>query len=327
VGSLKRSSLTLALWLVLIAAGCAAPPAPAPTATGAPAPGPSQTASPSDTPTQALAATASSTQGPRIERVLIISMDGFRPDALDPTRTPILLGLAARGASTFSAQTILPSATLPAHASMLTGYDVEDHGVTWNDYIPANGFARTTTIFGLAHDAGYRTVMVVAKEKLVQIALPGTVDEFIYQPVGDFAIAEIAATKIAEGFGVLFVHFAGPDAGGHLYGWMSASYLGTVHNTDTAVGRVLDALEQAGLSETTLVIVTADHGGHGTVHGSSLPEDTTIPWILAGPGVSRGLVLQSAVRVFDTAATAAWALGPRLPNDMDGSPVLEAFGL
>jgi hypothetical protein len=146
-------------------------------------------------------------------------MDGFRPDALDPTRTPILLGLAARGASTFSAQTILPSATLPAHASMLTGYDVEDHGVTWNDYIPANGFARTTTIFGLAHDAGYRTVMVVAKEKLVQIALPGTVDEFIYQPVGDFAIAEIAAT--VRGFGVLCPPLARPAATLRV---MSASY-------------------------------------------------------------------------------------------------------
>jgi len=323
---MKRSLLPFTLILALILGGCAAPPpSPTPTQTRAPSPFPTETPTPSYTPVPTQTATATPTPGPQTERVLIISMDGFRPDALSPERTPALLALAGRGAATWTAQTVLPSVTLPAHASMLTGYEVEDHGVTWNDYIPANGFVRTTTIFALAHEAGYRTAMVVAKEKLVQIALPGSVDEFIYRPVGDFEIAEIAASEIALGFGVLFVHFAGPDAAGHLFGWMSQSYLGTIHHTDIAVGRVLEALETAGLSETTLVIVTADHGGHDMVHGSALSEDTTIPWIVAGPGVVRGLALQSPVRIFDTAATAAWALGLPLPDDMDGSPVLEAF--
>jgi arylsulfatase A-like enzyme len=324
---MRRTLLTWTLWLALLSAGCAAPPAPTPTETRAATLTPSDTAAPEAAPTQTETATATSTPAPHTERVLIISMDGFRPDALDPGRTPALMALAARGASSFTAQTIVPSVTLPAHASMLTGYDLEDHGVTWNDYIPANGFVRTATIFSLAHEAGYRTVMVVTKEKLVHLALPGTVDEFLYQSVGDFALAEIAAAEIAEGFGVLFVHFAGPDAAGHLFGWMSASYLGTVHNTDIAVGRLLEALGEAGLAESTLVIVTADHGGHGMGHGTSLPEDMTVPWIIAGPGVVPGVTLRTPVRVLDTAPTAAWALGLPLPGDMDGAPVLEAFGL
>jgi arylsulfatase A-like enzyme len=324
---MRRFLLTSTLWLVLLSAACAAPPAPTLPSTRAATLTPSDTAAPGHTPTETETATATSAPLPRAERVLIISMDGFRPDALDPARTPALIALAARGASTFAAQTILPSVTLPAHASMLTGYEPEDHGVTWNDYVPANGFVRTATIFSLAHEAGYRTVMVVTKEKLVHIALPGTVDEFLYQSVGDFALAEIAAAEIADGFGVLFVHFAGPDAAGHLFGWMSASYLGTVHNTDIAVGRLLEALAEAGLSESTLVIITADHGGHGMIHGTSLLEDTTVPWIVAGPGVIPGLTLRTPVRVFDTAPTAAWALGLPLPDDMDGAPVLEAFGL
>lgn len=323
---MRKRTFALLLALALFLPGCAAPPASTPIPTATPPPAPTLTLTAPLTATSTLEASATSTPAPRVERVLIISMDGFRPDALDTTITPVLRDLMARGASTVHAQTILPSATLPAHASMLTGYEVEDHGVTWNDYIPANGFVRTTTIFALAHEAGHRTLMVVAKEKLVHIALPGTVDEFLYQPVGDFAIAEIAAAEIADGFGVLFVHFAGPDAAGHSYGWMSESYLGTIHNTDIAVGRVLDALDTAGLAPTTLVIVTADHGGHGTVHGSSLPEDTTIPWIVAGPGVTPGLELQTPVWIYDTAATAAWALGLPLPAEIDGAPVLEAFG-
>ncbi len=38
-------------------------------------------------------------------------------------------------------------------------------------------------------------------------------------------------------------------------------YAGMVEATDTAVGRVLDALEQAGLTQSTIVIFTSDNGG------------------------------------------------------------------
>src|SRR3972149_3217061 len=85
--------------------------------------------------------------GARLARIL-------RPDALDPNRTPAILALAESGAFTLTAQTIHPSVTLPAHGSMLSGYDVEQHGLTWNDYLPENGFILTPTLFSLAHDAG-----------------------------------------------------------------------------------------------------------------------------------------------------------------------------
>lgn len=313
--------------LVAALVGCTMPGS-APTPTAAPA-SPTPTLLPSATPplpadTPLPSATATPEQAV-IERVLIISVDGLRGDAVTPEITPNLMALAASGAATFQAQTVLPSSTLPAHASMLSGYDVPHHGVTWNDYIPSYGYIQTPTVFTLAHAAGYRTVMVVGKEKLVQLAVPGSVDSFTYVPGGDFDIAQAGVAEIQAGFGLLFVHLIGPDAAGHAYGWMSATYLGTVANSDEAVRRLLAALEEAGLRQTTLVIVTADHGGHGTTHGSDLPEDTTIPWIIAGPGIAPGTPLSSSVRVMDTAATAIWALGLPRPADMDGRPVVEAF--
>jgi arylsulfatase A-like enzyme len=322
------SSLVSILSIGLLVAGCAFPFAqpvalptelPTSSATALPTLPPTATLEPPPQPT--------ATTAPAIERVLIFSLDGLRADALTPEGTPNILALAAAGASTFSAQTILPSSTLPSHGSMLSGYEVAEHGLTWNDYIPSNGYIRTPTIFTLAHAAGLRTIMVVGKEKLEHIAVPGSVDRFVYVPGGDFEIAAAAVSEMAGGFGVFFVHLIGPDAAGHQYGWMSSTYLGTVSYTDEAVRRVLAALDEAGLRQTTLVILTADHGGHGTTHGSDRPEDTTIPWIVAGPGVAPGRTLNTPVRTFDTAATAAWALGLVLPPDMDGQPVIEAFSM
>jgi len=208
---------------------------------------------------------------------------------------------------------------------MLTGYDVNAHGVSWNGYQPENGYVRTPTLFGLAKATGLRTVMIVSKDWLVHIAPPGTVDVFTHPQGDDAAAAEHAIAQMYFGFGVMFVHFLAPDSAGHAHGWMSPEYLGQVGDVDRQVGVVLDALAAGGLADSTLVILTADHGGEDQGHGSDDPEEITIPWIVAGPGVAVGRRLTSPVRIYDTTATALWVLGIPLPDDMHGHPIREAF--
>src|SRR5262245_36260715 len=60
---------------------------------------------------------------PRVERMIVISIDGLRPDAIDAADAKTLKALIARGAYCRKAQTIRPSITLPSHTSMLTGLD------------------------------------------------------------------------------------------------------------------------------------------------------------------------------------------------------------
>jgi hypothetical protein len=139
-------------------------------------------------------------------------------------------------------------------------------------------------------------------------------------------VAERAATLIPAGFGVMLVHFPLIDGMGHEYGWLSPEQLSVAFRGDQALQTLLTAMDQAGLRDSTLLMITADHGGHETTHGYSLPDDMTIPWIAAGPGIRPGR-LTSAINTTDTAATAAWALGLSLPAEWDGHPVLEAFGL
>jgi predicted AlkP superfamily pyrophosphatase or phosphodiesterase len=268
------------------------------------------------TPDPAPAAPAS----PPAAKVVVISIDGLRPDAVRQPDTPNILALIQRGASTRQAQTILPSVTLASHASMLSGYNPVTHGITWDDYQPQRGTIAVPTVFTYAHAAGLRTVMVVGKNKLAHLDAPGTVDAYVCAEGGDADVANQALAVARGGFHLMFVHLPDVDLTGHAKGWMSPAYAAQVAATDQILGRILGALPAQ-----TTVVLTADHGGHANTHGFNVPEDMTILWTIAGPTVTKGLSLSTAVKTTDTAATAAYVLGFKLAADVVGRPVLEAF--
>lgn len=321
---------TLLTFLVSACLPAAAAPVPAPpAATFTPAstatlrptlPPPTATL----TPQPSLTPTVTATPGPVVRRVFILSIDGLRPDAISLAPMPNLQALMQTGAYTLTAQTIFPSATLPAHASMLSGLCPSKTGVDWNDYLPQKGYAKGTDLFDLAHAAGMQTVMFVGKDKLRQVTDPASTDIFRYINDRDVVIAQRISEEFPADFRLMFVHFPTTDAMGHAYGWMSPQYLSVVRRADEALGSLLKMLEDRSLRQETLVIVTADHGGHDQAHGSRSPEDMTIPWVISGPGVRPGQ-LTTPLQITDTAATAAWALGLARPAEWDGWPVFEAF--
>ena len=266
------------------------------------------------------------TPAPRASRVLILSIDGLRPDLIALAPMPNLMTLMQNSAYSLYAQTVYPSVTLVSHASMLGGVCPSKHGVDWNDYLPERSFAIGTDLFDLAHTAGLQTVMYVGKKKLRQLTEPSSTDIFAYINDRDLVITDRLIEDFPQDFGLLFIHFPLVDGMGHVYGWMSWQQLSVAFRADEALGEILGALDARGLRAETLIIISADHGGHDTSHGSSLPEDMTIPWIASGPGI-QPTRLNTQVYTMDTAATAAYALGLPIPPEWDGRPVLEAFGL
>ena len=275
--------------------------------------------------------TVTSAPPPRIDRVLIVSFDGLRPDAIEAAEMVNVQSLMQSGAYTLTAQTIMPSTTLPAHASMLVGTCPAKHIVRWDLYVPQNGFAIGTDIFDLVHSAGLQTAMVVGKEKLRQVTEPSSTDFYTFidatDKIEDYtSIEKTAINQILQGFNLMLVHFPSGDLAGHDHGWMSKKQLKAHAADDAAFGLILQVLKDHGMYESTIIIVTSDHGGHDTTHGYDLPEDMTIPWIISGPRVQPGQ-LSTQVHTMDTAATSAFVLGLPLPPEWDGVPVFEAFGL
>ena len=190
-------SKPLLLFIVLIIQACQIPSLAAPTVipptpafTSTSTETPTQTATAIETATFAPSETVTPTPPPHATRVLILSIDGLRPDAIALAPMPNLLALMQNSAYTLNAQTIYPSSTLPSHSSMLTGLCPSKHGVDWNDYIPERGYAQGTDLFDIAHAAGLQTVMHVGKEKLRQITEPASLDIFTYVNDRDLIVTQ-----------------------------------------------------------------------------------------------------------------------------------------
>lgn len=265
---------------------------------------------------------------PRAEHVVIISFDGLRPEAIERAPARALRQLIARGAYCPAATNTLPSETLPNHVSMLTGLDTTRHGIEWDEYRPVH--YRGATVFSIVKSAGGTTAMFFGKPKFAFLARPGTVD-VVFGPPPTAAMAEptTRAPKIAEAFArawerkrpaLAFIHLRETDFAGHAKGWMSEGYLAVVRELDAVVDSIVETIRASGALERTAIIVTSDHGGTGINHDADVPENRTIPWICAGPGVREGVRIERPVKIYDTAATALSLLGFRVVG-LDGRPV------
>ena len=284
---------------------------------------------------------------PRTEHVFIISIDGGSPAVMRRSPMPVLKKLVQEGAVTWTAQTIRPSITLPAHASMLTGVRMQKHGISWNDWVPTNPIVSVPTVFTAAKAAGFSTAMFVAKEKFRHLLQPGTVDEFCFDPATSRAVlksdsgagkmkmesnvsaaavaANAAAYIVRHKPGVCFIHFADPDSVGHKHGWGSPEQVKAFAEVDAALGEIRRAIQQAGIAKHSVIIITADHGGHGKGHTENIPEVMDIPWVVWGQGVKPGFKIAARVNTCDTAATALWLMGLKPAVPLDGAVVSSAF--
>ncbi len=264
--------------------------------------------------------------------VVVVSVDGLRPDAIAEFNAPTTQRLIREGSYTLAASTINPSKTLPSHTSMLTGEPPERHKVLWNNVTTAEADSiDVPNIFSVARAHGYRTAAFFSKAKFQPLQHPDTLD-YSQAPGGwygrwssDRTVSDVAKHLKTARPNLLFVHLTDPDAAGHRSGWMSPEYGRAVLAADAALNRLIGLADQAYGRGNFSLIVTADHGGHGNNHGSSDPLDVMIPWIAWGQGVKPGMIDSSSIRTMDTASTVLWLLGLSEPSDWAGAAVLQAF--
>lgn len=251
------------------------------------------------------------------DRALLVSIDGVAPRFVTPVVMPNLVGLARSGASCFTARTVLPSVTLPAHLSMLAGVDPVTHGVCTNTPVPISG--PQSTVLAVARRAGLRTVAVHTWQPLDSIFEKDATDRRMvigdgYDPADDDQVVAEAMTAMQADVGLCFTYLGGPDLVGHDHGWGSDEYLAALTDADRRLGRLVAA---AGDRH---VVVTTDHGGTGRDHAAGRPTDTETFVVARSPRLHAGSAWASA-SILDVAPTIADLLG------LDPDPAWEGRSL
>jgi hypothetical protein len=207
----------------------------------------------------------------------------------------------------------------PKETSHLVLYNYDPGGTaTVHDENPALGYV--TSVFDEVHDRGGRTLLYSSKDKfeLYQRSYSAPyarkdpyppddgddkIDDFeviddsvkLFPKFLDHFRTAIDAHRAGPNFALL--HFRETDSAGHSFGWDSDEYTNALLLADKLLGDLLDTLSTDSTFEHTLLILTTDHGGTGMGHSNY--KDVLvyrIPFIVWGPGVSRGVDLYGAVR-------------------------------
>ena len=101
-------------------------------------------------------------------------------------------------------------------------------------------------------------------------------------------------------------------------------YYACVDFVDDCIGQLLDALQEAGLLENTIVIYTSDHGemlgSHGLWSKNVYYEPAiAVPLLISDPGISRGSHrVQHPISLMDLFPTTCSLVGIPIPDDLDG---------
>ncbi|MHB0957190.1 MAG: sulfatase [Pirellulaceae bacterium] len=101
------------------------------------------------------------------------------------------------------------------------------------------------------------------------------------------------------------------------------SYLACTSFVDAQIGRILDALEEAGLADNTIVVVWGDHGWHlgekGITGKNTLwDRSTRVPLVFAGPGVKAGQRCTQPAELLDIYPTLLELCGLPSRTDIEG---------
>ena len=256
-----------------------------------------------------------------MKKVILISIDGMRPDGLKQCNNPYLEELEKMCTYTYEASSMDPSVTFPCHFSMTHSVTPQRHGILTNTYVPQ--VRPVEGIFEKIQHAGGVSAMFYGWEPLRDISSPGSLTYATYinsyaKESSDTVLTDEAIRVIEESHpDFAFLYMVETDEkGGHDNGWMSEEYLRRLHIALDNVKRVIDRF-----GEEYSVIIMSDHGGHGRSHGSTCKEDMTIPLFFYGEEFAKSKV-ESGLSLLDIAPTIAKIMGVCPDKEWEGRSII-----
>ena len=254
-------------------------------------------------------------------KVLLISIDGMRPDGLKQCGNPYVAELEKNCAYTYHASSMTPSVTFPCHFSMTHSVTPARHGLLTNTYVPQ--VRPIKGLFERINEEKGISAMFYGWEPLRDIAMPGSlkfstyINSYMTESSDTALTDECEKTLIGHKPDFAFLYMVETDEkGGHDNGWMSDEYLRRI---SIAIDNVRRMIEKFG--DEYKIIIMADHGGHDRTHGTELPEDMTIPLFFRGSEFTVGEIKRE-MSLLDIAPTITALLEIAPDDEWEGTSLV-----
>jgi len=230
--------------------------------------------------------------------VILVSMDGFRPDYLDRGVTPNLNRLVAGGVRALAMRPSFPSITFPNHYTLVTGMRPDHHGIVDNTMIDKTISDKRFTLSN-AEAVADRRWWDQAEPVWVTAERNGIHTGTMFWPGSEAAIHGVRPTVAPkfdgklpasarvdtllswldrpadQRFGFMTLYFDDVDHAGHEFGPSAPQTTEAVALVDQAIGRLLDGLASRHI-DANLVIVS-DHGMADVSTERVLPLQNVLP--------------------------------------------------
>ncbi|MEK3888359.1 LamG-like jellyroll fold domain-containing protein [Bacillus sp. FSL K6-3431] len=259
------------------------------------------------------------------KRVVFVGIDGAGNAVKNPqANAKNIQKLISEGAGTYEAKAMLPTISAENWGAMFHGVVPLKHQLTnaivgENPYPENNPYPSFMKMLKqerpMLQQASFTTWSPINKGIIEDSAgaykVNGGKDETTTQKTVDYIKTEGQNTRN------IFVHLDEVDGAGHGNGYYTPKFYEQLQKADQYIGQIVQALEEEGLMDDTLIVVTADHGGtRSGSHGGNSPEEQTVFWAAKGKSIKSGTTL-SDVEVVDTAAVVAHALRLDIPENWD----------
>jgi arylsulfatase A-like enzyme/Flp pilus assembly protein TadD len=287
--------------------------------------------------------------------VVLISIDTCRADHLSCYGYPLIItpnidAVAEQGFIFQNTITPVPI-TLPAHSSMLTGTIPPYHGVHDNHDYRLN--TDHVTLAEILKNHGFSTAAIISAFVLdarfgLNQGFDYYNDRFENPPGKDIAHNDERRGEETSRFArawldehqnenfFLFLHYFDPHAEyappePYASEYQKNRYAGEIAYTDYCIGQVIDKLKELGIYDSTLLIITSDHGEslgeHGeTTHDFFIYQSTLhVPLIFKLPGSTSSHKIKDRVGLVDIVPTVCKILNIDPPPGIQGRDLSGLF--
>ena len=251
------------------------------------------------------------------KHAVLIFIDGFRVDLLDPELAPHIAALGRAGVRFANAVVGFPSDSMPGILGPLTGGSPRETGIPYDEYydrhyklaveitetvtvppgLKPHDLLKVPTIFEAAKATGLKTAFVSKHVgyEIVQGPSGKGVDHLELPesatwkgPFKDYDAQNFDMLRgmIAnEGADIAGIYAIAANYAMKDHGVSAAETRAAVTDIDTQVGKVVDAVKDAGRYDDTVFVVMGDHGDTDTPKAVASKGDGSVVGFLAEKGI------------------------------------------